>query len=243
MLNSDLPVSLQYQLKTKLYDRINSGEWPEGFKIPSESELCAQYGISRTTVRAVLNEMVLSGVIVRRQGKGSYVSKPAVEISLTGSYSIAADLKSQGRTSEFLLLSFRRIEPYPSSVEMFHMAPTDALFEIIRLRTVEDQIFAWEKEMVPEKYMPSATAETIDKNGLYPTIRAQSGLIPTESEERIEAVICPEDIRRQMKLPPMSAVMKIKRTTRGRGCYIAKCESYVYGQRLKVRHIMNRGVV
>ncbi len=243
MLNIDLPVSLQFQLKTKLYEKINSGEWPEGYKIPSESELCAEYGISRTTVRAVLNEMVLGGMLVRRQGKGSFVSKPAVEIALTSTYSIAADLKSQGRSSEFILLSFRRIEPYPSSVELFQMAPTEVLFEIIRLRTIEEKIFAWEKEMVPEKHMPAATAETIDKNGLYPTIRAQSGLVPRESEERIEAVICPEPICREMKLPPNSAVMKIKRSTRGESCYISKCESYVYGQRLKVRHIMNKVVV
>ena len=236
MLNSDLPVTLQYQLKTELYEKINSGAWPEGFKIPSESELCEEYGISRTTVREVLNEMAQGGYITRKQGKGSYVAKPAVEQTLTSSYSLSADLERQGKTSEFILLSFRKVTAKSSSVELFGIDPEDKLFEITRIRTIDDQVFAWERALVPEKYMPGATAEDIRKNGLYPTIKTLSGMYPVEAEERIEAVICPESVCREMKLPQNSAVMKVKRNTKAYGGYIEKCESYIYGQRLNVKH-------
>ena len=218
MLNSDLPVTLQYQLKTELYEKINSGTWPEGFKIPSESELCEEYGISRTTVREVLNEMAQGGYITRKQGKGSFVSKPAVEQTLTSSYSLSADLEQQGKTSEFILLSFRKVEAKSSSVELFGISAEDMLFE------------------VPEKYMKGATAKDIEKNGLYPTIKDRSGLYPVEADERIEAVICPESVCKEMKLPVNSAVMKVKRNTKSQDGYIEKCESYIYGQRLNVRH-------
>lgn len=240
MLNSELPVTLQYQLKTELYEKINSGTWPEGFKIPSESELCDEYGISRTTVREVLNEMVQSGYIVRKQGKGSFVAKPAVEQTLTSSYSLSADLEQQGKTSEFILLSFKEVFAKGSSIELFGLSPKEKLFEVIRIRTIEGQVFAWERALVPPKYMPNATAEDIEKNGLYPTIKAQSGLYPIEAEERIEAVICPESICKEMGLSENTAVMKVKRNTMSQNGYIEKCESYTYGQRLNVHHIIRK---
>lgn len=240
MLNSDLPVTLQYQLKTELYEKINSGVWPEGYKIPSENELCDEYGISRTTVREVLNEMVQSGYLVRKQGKGSFVAKPAVEQTLTSSYSLSADLEQQGKTSEFILLSFSAVEPRPSSVELFGITPEEKLIEVIRIRTIDSQPYAWERALVPEKYMHGAAPQDIEKNGLYPTINALSGLYPVEAEERIEAVICPESIRHAMKLPANSAVMKVKRNTRSQNGYIEKCESYIYGQRLNVRHTIRK---
>lgn len=240
MLNSALPVTLQYQLKTELYEKINSGLWPEGYKIPSENELCDEYGISRTTVREVLNEMVQSGYIVRKQGKGSFVAKPAVEQTLTSSYSLSADLEQQGKSSEFILLSFTKVFAKKSSVELFGITPEEMLFEITRIRTIDNQVFAWERALVPERFMQGATAEDIEKRGLYPTIKALSGLYPVEAEERIEAVICPESICREMKLPQNCAVMKVKRNTKSQNGYIEKCESYIYGQRLNVHHIIRK---
>lgn len=240
MLNSDSPVTLQYQLKTELYEKINSGAWPEGYKIPSENELCDEYGISRTTVREAMNEMVRSGYIVRRQGKGSFVAKPAVEQTLTSNYSLSADLEQQGKTSEFILLSFREVEATGSSVALFDLTPEDRMFEIIRIRTIEGNAFAWEKALVPVRFMPGATAERIEQDGLYPTLKALSGLYPVEAEERIEAVICPASICKDMKLPLNSAVMKIKRNVKSQNGYIEKCESYTYGQRLNVHHLIRK---
>ncbi len=240
MLNAALPVTLQYQLKTELYEKINSGAWAEGFKIPSENELCDEYGISRTTVREVLNEMVQTGYIVRKQGKGSFVAKPAVEQTLTSNYSLSADLEQQGKTSEFILLSFSLVNAKPSSVDLFEIAADEKLFEVVRIRTIDGQVFAWESALVPEKYMKGATSEDIEAKGLYPTIKEYSGLYPVEAEERIEAVICPEAICKAMQLPQNTAVMKVKRNTKSQNGYIEKCESYIYGQRLNVKHIIRK---
>ena len=82
MLDSNLPVSLQYQLREIMFEKLNSGEWKEGEMIPSEHELCEEYGVSRITVREVLKELVQSGYLKRKQGKGTFVSKPTVSVRL-----------------------------------------------------------------------------------------------------------------------------------------------------------------
>ncbi|MBI9096113.1 MAG: GntR family transcriptional regulator [Sphaerochaeta sp.] len=58
---------------TQLQMKIISGEWSEGFKIPTEMELCTQYGVSRVTIRRALEDIVAHGYITRTRGRGSFV--------------------------------------------------------------------------------------------------------------------------------------------------------------------------
>ncbi len=69
------PVPIYHQLKTLILDQIASGLWRPGDQIPSESELCRLYGISRAPVRQALKELEYEGVLVRRSGAGTFVNR------------------------------------------------------------------------------------------------------------------------------------------------------------------------
>ena len=70
------PVPLYFQLKQILLDKIEHVEWKAGDMIPSEQELQETYGLSRTTVRQTLSEMVNQGLLDRQRGRGTFVKKP-----------------------------------------------------------------------------------------------------------------------------------------------------------------------
>jgi DNA-binding GntR family transcriptional regulator len=80
---------------TQLQMKIISGEWSEGFKMPTEMELCAQYGVSRVTIRRALEELVSHGYITRTRGRGSFVlfNRELVDLN----YSQAPDKPIKGR--------------------------------------------------------------------------------------------------------------------------------------------------
>lgn len=80
---------------TELQMKIISGEWSEGFKMPTEMDLCAQYGVSRVTVRRALEELVSHGYITRTRGRGSFVlfARELVDLS----FSQASDKTFKGR--------------------------------------------------------------------------------------------------------------------------------------------------
>ncbi len=59
---------------SQLLDMIFSGEWKEGYQIPSETELSTQFGVSRGPVREALQRLNAMGVIISQQGRGSFVS-------------------------------------------------------------------------------------------------------------------------------------------------------------------------
>ena len=66
---------LYYQLKEIFIEMLKSGEWQEGQEIPSERELMEEYDVSRSTVRQALNELALNGMILKKQGRGTFVPR------------------------------------------------------------------------------------------------------------------------------------------------------------------------
>lgn len=66
-------VPLYHQLKAQLLDQIGSGRWQPEHLLPSELELARQFGVSRTTVRLAIGDLVSSGYVTRKQGRGTFV--------------------------------------------------------------------------------------------------------------------------------------------------------------------------
>ena len=86
-LNPDSSVPLYQQLCNLLTDQIHKGVLKPGDKIPSELQLSEMYGISRITVRSAITQMVDEGLLMKRHGKGTYVTIPVfVESKAGGSF-------------------------------------------------------------------------------------------------------------------------------------------------------------
>ena len=74
-VDSSSPIPLYHQLKLAIKKKIKNGEFKVGERIPTEQELCDLYGISRTPVRQALQELVYEGLLVRRRGRGTFVTE------------------------------------------------------------------------------------------------------------------------------------------------------------------------
>ena len=70
-------VSLYYQVAENIKKKIDSGEWPRGSRLPSEPELTALFRVSRSTIRQAISVLVKDGLLIRKQGSGTYVTVPA----------------------------------------------------------------------------------------------------------------------------------------------------------------------
>lgn len=70
---------LYQQLMARLKNDILAGVYPSGARIPSEQLLCETYGVSRVTVRKAMLDLVQEGLLVRRQGKGTFVADERIQ--------------------------------------------------------------------------------------------------------------------------------------------------------------------
>jgi len=84
-LDPDLPVPIYFQLKTLLLEEILSGRYGPEDRLPTEHELCARFGISRTPVNRALSELAEEGMILRRRRHGTFVNPHSVRRHPDGS--------------------------------------------------------------------------------------------------------------------------------------------------------------
>ncbi|MFD0958496.1 GntR family transcriptional regulator [Paenibacillus chungangensis] len=236
MLDDMLPVSLQYQLRMKLLEKIEKKVYSPGMKIPSERELCSEYGVSRITVREVLKELVQEGYLVRKQGKGTYITMRGFKHELTSSYSLSLEMEREGVNSRFEIIDFKKREAPDFLMEKLQLDAEEPIFEITRLRYIGDEPFSWERAYVPAVLMKDATNEQLDKEGLYGTIYRCSGFQAEEAEVDVGAANCPADIAGMLLLKKNSAVLQLLRWTMAQERYIEFCEIYIISDKYKYKY-------
>ena len=81
-LDKESAVPLYEQLKLSLSKKIEEHVLQEGERLPSEAELCAEFDVSRITVRRAVDELVEEGVLERRQGKGTFVASSRMSVQM-----------------------------------------------------------------------------------------------------------------------------------------------------------------
>lgn len=91
----DLPYPLYYQLKQSLLHTIRSQQLRPGDRLPTESEIEAEFRVSRSTIRQALSQLVAEGVVERIQGKGTFVATPQIR-HVPRLTSFAENMRAQG---------------------------------------------------------------------------------------------------------------------------------------------------
>ena len=110
-VDKESPLSLYYQLKQIIIDKIENRELTENEKLPTEKELCDKYNISRATVRQALKELETEDYIYKIQGKGTFVSPKRYQQDLLKFYSFTDEMKKIGKTPTSKVLSFEVTTP------------------------------------------------------------------------------------------------------------------------------------
>lgn len=141
-------------LKEYVLARITSGDWPVNSKIPSESELTREFGVSRMTVNRALRELSDLDVIDRVQGVGSFVSEGRSESTLFEVRSIRDEIESHGHvhTSEVV-----KLEELPCKAELalkLDLEAGQSVFHSIHIHKANDHPIQIEDRYVNPKAAP-----------------------------------------------------------------------------------------
>jgi len=157
-LNEKGPVPLHRQLREILTRRISAGDYRPGDRIPSERELCQQYGVSRTTVRQTLNDLVHEGILIRVPAKGTFVAPPKIEQDLARVRRFSETITSTGRVPVTRLLSAGRI-PAPERVRSALRLQEEETVCIEVLGFADDDPLAYYRVYLPVRTGVSAADE------------------------------------------------------------------------------------
>ena len=133
--------TLADQVEDLLRGRIREGVYAPGMRMPSESELSEELGVSRATVRTVLAKLAVNGLILRKQGDGTYVNARVEKISahLGNVWDFICLIESNGFTPSIHFIS-KEIRPATEKeAEMLSVEPGERLLSLRRLFLADDK--------------------------------------------------------------------------------------------------------
>ena len=188
-INPDSPVPLYFQLKEIIVDGIQSGKWRLGEMIPSENQLCRAYNVSRNTAQRALDELVRDGILVRRQGVGTFVTEPKIEqaISHFNSFSDAVAARNMKHTAR--VLSLEVVPATPKQAKALGIAEGDPVTALTRLRLVDGEPFLLDTSYIPVKLAPDLDKVDFTQYSLYKTLAGKYNVYVTKAEERFEPIL------------------------------------------------------
>jgi GntR family transcriptional regulator len=142
MLNKEGHVPLYIQLKDLIQEKIESGVYAEGTAIPSERELCNMYEVSRITVRQAIERAVSEGLLVRRPGKGTYVSARKIHQPLERITSFATTMTGQGLLAKTSVLEAQNAYAPAKVYDILQVSKNTPLVKLVLLGTANSQPLA-----------------------------------------------------------------------------------------------------
>jgi GntR family transcriptional regulator len=188
-LDTDNKIPLYYQLMTLIKRYILSGVLEEGDLLPSESELCERYCISRTTVRQAFSALEKEGLVMRQRGKGTFVSKPKLRRSLNNLYSFSGEMNHLGLVADSEILSFEIIDPTPDLIEhfVFKAGEDTRVYKIVRRRSANGEPLMMETVFIPVKFCSDLSKDMLQNVSLYKTIGERANIKPVRAVETYDA--------------------------------------------------------
>lgn len=225
--------NLYEQLVDIITQQIKNNEYKVGDPIPSERKLCETYDMSRSTVRKAIEELEKRGYVERKYGSGTYISRQTVNTQLSSFYSFSSEMKRLGYNFKSPIIGFQ-ITPCPEWVRhQLEIQPGQDVFQIKRLRVVNDEPMIVETSYVPVSYCPTLSAGIIEDKGLYNALTLLSDIVINAAQETFEAVIPNNEVRHLLSITTQAPILRLDRLAYAEGRIIEYCESFVRGDRYK----------
>lgn len=197
---------LYQQIYEDIKGKIEAGSYAEGDRIPSEQELCQTYGTSRITVRRAISDLCTNGYLVKRQGVGTFVSKPRIfrELRRSGnSIETFTDICRNNGARAGARLLCRRIVPARDDERSFlGLGDDDLLLYVQRLRTADGIPVYEENVFLPYEEFRGLAEVTLDDVSLFDTIERVSGRRPERNARlTLEAVAATPEQAGRLRVP------------------------------------------
>jgi len=222
-----------YRLEKTLKEKISKMKPNE--KLPSERELIATYGVSRTTVRKALEDLEREGLIKKIPGKGTFVSEPSTIEYLTALKGFSREMLELGYKPSSLVLDHRSIKADEEIAGIFNISPGERVMRLKRIRYMNGLPVA-----VQDAYINLSVDEKLkgllnkDFNGsasLYMEIE-KLGLELSNAEEEMRVVKMPGNYAKLLDTKKGEcALFRIRKTYTSDGKCIEYVRSFYRGDR------------
>lgn len=202
-----------YQLKEILEERIESGEFPVGSKFPTDDELCAEYQLSRGTVRRALDMLVEEGRLRREQGRGTFVCSTHAQPVFFRLGNFNEEMKMRGWQPSTKLLKLRELPANQEVAAHLQVAVGEKTIEIVRLRLANGKPVALETRYLAYATCPSLLEEDLENQSIHSLLLDKYKIPLLRACYTIEARILTKKEADYLQVEAGSAAFAVERVT------------------------------
>lgn len=211
MLNRSSPVALYLQIAEEIAASLGSRIRP-GERLPAEAELVARYGVSRVTVRQALAHLEQRGLVVRKQGKGTFAATPRIRQDLQHLTGFYDSLVSQGIRPETRILQFGVVAAGPKVQQALRLPAAEAL-HFQRQYLIEGQPLALASTHFHPDMAAFVTRAVAEANPSYTILQQLAGLEIGRADLSIRIQPAGRELAEPLGVRPSTGLLTVERTT------------------------------
>jgi len=206
-------IPMHHQLKEMIREQVLGGALAANTQLPSERELCEKYGISRTTVRRAMSELLQEGLVYTTVGKGTFVSTPPIKEEIQPLSGFTEDMARRGIKASNRVLC-QSIENANDEQAGFLSIPRGAeVVSFSRLRLADGFPIALQYNLLPHHLCRGLLDHDLAERSLYDILRNDFHLKLSHADTNIRAALATPDECRFLNISPPAALLISEQTT------------------------------
>lgn len=210
-LKEQEPISLHQRILADISERILSGEWAPGHRIPFEHELTEEYGCSRMTVNKALSELARTGLIERRRRSGSFVRTPVSQAAVLEIHDIKDEVQELGLPYRYELASHQKRKGTPADRALMELHEAGPVLALKCRHFAGPRPFCLEERLISLVAVPEAAEEAFEEIAPGPWL---VGHVPwSAAEHRIRATGADAEIAAALGVEPGAPCLVVERRT------------------------------
>jgi GntR family transcriptional regulator len=203
---------LYAQVRARLIEAIAAGEWRPGEAIPSEADLARAFGVAIGTIRKAVDALVAERALVRRQGRGTFVTAHEGSRLLFHFFHIVA---GDGRkvVPQVSTVGFERDRATRQTAAALAIAPHDKVIRIRNVLSLEGRARIVDDITLPAELFPGLTEKVFvaRNNTIYHLYQSRFGINVLRTDERLRAVLADDELAALIGVAPGAPLLEIRR--------------------------------
>jgi GntR family histidine utilization transcriptional repressor len=198
-------------IKKHICQKIESGQWPQHYKVPSENELTQAFDVSRMTARRALQELTEQGILVRTQGSGTFVATFKSQSSLLEIRNISDEIHERGHKHHAEQLKLESIAVTEEVAILLNVKNDEHVFFSQVLHFEDKQPIQLEQRYVNASLVPDYLLQDFTKTTPHEYLSDVAPL--TEATHEIEAILATNNICQLLDINGSNPCLQVKRRT------------------------------
>jgi len=198
-------------IKQHICQKIESGEWQQHAKVPSENELAEQFSVSRMTARRALQELTEQGLLIRSQGSGTFVATFKSQSSLLEIRNIADEIQERGHQHHAKQLTLKAVAVNEEIAISLNLKSSEIVYYSEVLHFENDQPIQLEQRYVNSVLVKNYLTQDFTQITPHEYLSSEAPL--TEATHEIEAVLAANEVCQLLNIETSIPCLQVKRRT------------------------------